>query len=170
MANSKGKIAIVGAGIGGMCAGVFLSRLGFEVAIYDQASRFARVGAGIQQTPNAMKVHRKLGTEARLKQTAYTSPAGLSRVWDTGETTNQLPMGEAIEQKYGAPYLLMHRADLHAAIESVLPPGLVRFNHKLVGIDQNASQVTLAFADGSRVPGMIPAGEMQKLLDAPPAK
>ena len=57
----------------------------------------------------------------------------------------------SIEQKYGAPYLLMHRADLHAAIESVLPPGLVRFNHKLVGIDQNASQVTLAFADGSRV-------------------
>lgn len=151
MANSKGTIAIVGAGIGGLCSGVFLSRLGFEVTIYDQASRFARVGAGIQQTPNAMKVHRKLGTEARLKQTAYTSPAGLSRVWDTGEITNQLPMSNAIEEKYGAPYLLMHRADLHAAIESVLPPGLVRFNHKLVGMDQDASSVTLTFADGSRV-------------------
>jgi salicylate hydroxylase/6-hydroxynicotinate 3-monooxygenase len=147
----KTSIAIVGAGIGGMCAGVFLSRLGFDVTIYDQAARFARVGAGIQQTPNAMRVHRKLGTEAHLKRKAYTSPAGLSRVWDSGEITNQLPMGEAIEQRYGAPYLLMHRADLHAAIESVLPPDLVRFNHKLVGIEQNAQGVTLAFADGSRV-------------------
>lgn len=151
MANRKGSVAIVGAGIGGLCAGVFLSRLGFDVKIYDQAARFARIGAGIQQTPNAMRVHRKLGTEARLKQTAYTSPAGLARVWDTGEITNELPMGEAIERTYGAPYLLMHRADLHAAIESVLPPGLVQFDRKLVGLDQNAQGVTLAFADGSRV-------------------
>lgn len=151
MANRKGSVAIVGAGIGGLCAGVFLSRLGFDVTIYDQAARFGRVGAGIQQTPNAMRVHRKLGTEARLRQTAHTSPAGLARVWDTGEITNELPMGEAIERTYGAPYLLMHRADLHAAIESVLPPGLVQFDRKLVGLDQNTQGVTLAFADGSRI-------------------
>lgn len=151
MASHKGSIAIIGAGIGGLSAGVFLSRLGFEVTIYDQASRFARVGAGIQQTPNAMKVHRKLGTEARLRQAAFYSPKGMSREWDTGNITNELTMGEALEQRYGAPYLLMHRAELHGAIESVLPPGLVRFNHKLVGLDQNHQGVTLAFADGSRV-------------------
>ncbi len=151
MANSRGSIAIVGAGIGGLCAGVFLSRLGFAVTIYDQASRFARVGAGIQQTPNAMKVHRKLGTEAHLRKTAFNSPRGISREWDTGNITNELPLGEAVEQRYGAPYLLMHRADLHAAIESVLPPGLVQFNRKLTGLEQNSRSVTLAFADGSRV-------------------
>jgi salicylate hydroxylase len=55
MAKRRGTIAIAGAGIGGLCSGVFLSRLGFEVAIYDQASRFGRVGAGIQQTPNATR-------------------------------------------------------------------------------------------------------------------
>lgn len=151
MANSRGSIAIVGAGIGGLCAGVFLSRLGFAVTIYDQASRFARVGAGIQQTPNAMKVHRKLGTEAHLRKTAFNSPRGFSREWDTGNITNELPLGAAVEQRYGAPYLLMHRADLHAAIESVLPPGLVQFNRKLIGLEQNSRSVTLAFADGSHV-------------------
>ena len=145
------RIAIVGAGIGGLCSGVFLSRLGFEVTIYDQASRFGRVGAGIQQTPNAMKVHRKLGTEARLRQTAFNSPAGISREWDSGKITNELTLGDEVERRYGAPYLLMHRADLHAAIESVLPAGMVQFNRKLTGIDQNARAVTLAFADGSRV-------------------
>lgn len=151
MAKNKGSIAIVGAGIGGLCSGVFLSRLGFDVTIYEQAARFGRVGAGIQQTPNAMKVHRQLGTEARLRQVAFTSPAGISREWDTGNITNELKLGDDIEQRYGAPYLLMHRADLHAAIESVLPPGLVQFNRKLTGIDQNGRGVTLAFADGSRV-------------------
>ena len=151
MVNRRGTIAIVGAGIGGLCSGVFLSRLGFEVTIYDQASRFGRVGAGIQQTPNAMRVHRKLGTEARLRQVAYVSPAGISREWNTGNISNELPMGDEIERRYDAPYLLMHRADLHAAIESVLPANLVQFNRRLIGLEQNAHNVTLAFADGSRV-------------------
>jgi 2-polyprenyl-6-methoxyphenol hydroxylase-like FAD-dependent oxidoreductase len=151
MATSKGSIAIVGAGIGGLTSAVFLSRLGFSVTIYDQAARFGRVGAGIQQTPNAMRVHRKLGTEARLRQVAFTAPVGRSREWDTGRITNELTMGDDIEHQYGAPYLLLHRADLHAAIESVLPSGIVQFNRKLVGIDQNSQGVTLAFADGSRV-------------------
>ena len=151
MAKNKGSIAIVGAGIGGLCAGVLLSRLGFEVTIYDQASRFARVGAGIQQTPNAMKVHRKLGTEARLRQVAFNSPSGISREWDTGNITNELTLGDEVERRYGAPYLLMHRAELHAALESVLPAGMVQFNRKLVGLDQDGQGVTLAFADGSRV-------------------
>ena len=116
MAQCKGSIAIVGAGIGGLCAGVFLSRLGFEVTIYDQGSRFGRVGAGIQQTPNAMRVHHKLGTEERLRQVAYRSPSGLSRECDTGKINNELPMGDAIENRYGAPYLLMRRADVHARL------------------------------------------------------
>ena len=93
MAKNKGSIAIVGAGIGGMCSGVFLSRLGFDVTIYDQASRFGRVGAGIQQTPNAMKVHRQLGTEARLRQVAFQSPSGISREWDSGKPSSESKVG-----------------------------------------------------------------------------
>jgi salicylate hydroxylase/6-hydroxynicotinate 3-monooxygenase len=150
MATSKGSIAIIGAGIGGLSAGVLLSRLGFDVTIYEQASRFARVGAGIQQTPNAMRVHRRLGTEQKMRAAAFAAPAGISREWDTGKITNELPLGESIERRYGAPYLLLHRADLHAIIESILPQGIVQFNRKLVGIDQSANAVTLSFADGGR--------------------
>jgi salicylate hydroxylase/6-hydroxynicotinate 3-monooxygenase len=150
MPASKGSIAIIGAGIGGLSAAAFLSRLGFAVTVYEQAARFARVGAGIQQTPNAMRVHRRLGTEPRMRKIAFAAPAGVSREWDTGKITNELTLGEAIERRYGAPYLFLHRADLHAIIESVLPPGIVQFNRKLVGMDQNASGVTLAFADGGR--------------------
>src|SRR3954469_21301117 len=133
MANIKARIAIIGAGIGGIAAGTFLSRLGFDVAIYEQAPRFARVGAGIQQAPNAMRVHRALGVEQRLRAAGYAAPCAISREWDSGNITNELPLGEEVEKQYGAPYLFLHRGDLHAAIESSLPTGIVRFNCKLVG-------------------------------------
>ena len=151
MTRSTGSIAIIGAGIGGLTAATLLARLGFEVRVYEQAARFARVGAGIQQTPNAMQVHRRLGTESRLRAAAFAAPKGISREWNSGFVTNELELGEAIERRYGAPYLFLHRADLHAAIESVLPPGVVEFNRRLVGIDQNAHRVSLSFADGTRV-------------------
>ena len=150
MTSSKGSIAIIGAGIGGLTAATLLARLGFAVKIYEQAARFARVGAGIQQTPNAMQVHRRLGTEARLRSVAFAAPKGISREWDSGAITNELALGDAIESRYGAPYLLMHRADLHAAIESVVAPNVVEFNRKLVGIDQDSERVSLTFADGAR--------------------
>lgn len=158
MAASKGSIAIIGAGIGGLTTAALLSRLGFEVAIYEQAARFARVGAGIQQTPNAMHVHRRLGTEARLRALAFAAPKGISREWDTGAITNELSMGEEVERRYGAPFLLMHRADLHASVESIVPAGIVQFNRKLVGLEQNSQGVTLAFADGSRVEAQVVIG------------
>jgi salicylate hydroxylase/6-hydroxynicotinate 3-monooxygenase len=144
------SIAVIGAGIGGLAAATLLARGGHRVRVYEQAARFARVGAGIQMTPNAMKVLRGLGLEARLRETAFQSPKGVSRDWDTGAVTNELTMGAEIEARFGAPYLFLHRADLHAAIESAVPAGVVELNRKLAGIEQNALGVTLVFTDGAR--------------------
>ena len=143
-------IAVIGAGIGGLAAAALLSRAGCEVRVYEQAARFARVGAGIQMTPNAMKVLRALGLEARLRRIAFQSPAGISRDWDTGAVTNELRMGGDIEARFGAPYLFLHRADLHAAIESVVPAGVLQPGKKLAGIEQDVRGVMLVFADGTR--------------------
>jgi 2-polyprenyl-6-methoxyphenol hydroxylase-like FAD-dependent oxidoreductase len=144
------SIAIVGAGIGGMAAASLLKRAGHDVQVYEQARRFGRVGAGIQMTPNAMKVLRRLGVEERLKKIAYRSPVRLSRDWDTGKITSELKLGEDVERRYGAPFLYLHRAELLAAIESTVPPEIVHFDRKLTGLARKAGQVTLAFADGSR--------------------
>jgi salicylate hydroxylase/6-hydroxynicotinate 3-monooxygenase len=95
-------------------------------------------------------VLRGLGLEARLREVAFQSPAGVSREWDTGAITNELTMGEAIETRFGAPYLFLHRADLHAAIEAAVPAGLVALNRKLAGLEQNAHGATLIFTDGTR--------------------
>ena len=144
------SIAVIGAGIGGLAAATLLAKSGHRVRVFEQATRFARVGAGIQMTPNAMKVLCGLGVEARLRATAFQAPAGVSREWDTGAVTNELRMGDEIEARFGAPYLFLHRADLHSAIESVVPAGCVELNRKLAGLEQNARGATLVFTDGAR--------------------
>jgi salicylate hydroxylase/6-hydroxynicotinate 3-monooxygenase len=82
----------------------------------------------------------------------------LSREWDTGEITSELKLGREVEARYGAPYLFLHRADLHAAIESAVAAGAVHLDTKLVGLDESAHGVALAFADGSRVRADIAIG------------
>lgn len=145
------KIAVIGAGIGGLATAALLKRSGHDVQVYEQAPQFARVGAGIQMAPNAVKVLRALGVADRLIRHAFQSELLVSRNWDTGEVTSEVPLGRDVERRYGAPYLFLHRADLHAAIESVVPPDIVHLDMKLAGIDQNAQAVTLTFADGTRV-------------------
>jgi 2-polyprenyl-6-methoxyphenol hydroxylase-like FAD-dependent oxidoreductase len=145
------KIAVVGAGIGGLAAAALLKRAGHDVHVYEQAPRFSRVGAGIQMAPNAVKVLRGLGIEERLRRIAFQSEVALSRVWNTGEVMSELKLGREVEERYGAPYLFLHRGDLHAAIQSLVPTELIHLNMKLAEIDQDAHQVTMAFTNGVRV-------------------
>ena len=141
------SFAIVGAGLGGLTAAATLRRAGFDVHVFEQASRFTRIGAGIQMMPNSMKVLRGIGVEERLRRTAFAPYSHLNRVGETGEVTSELKMPESL---YGAPYLCMHRGDLHDALASVVPPETIHLGKKLVGLAQAGSQVTLAFADGTR--------------------
>jgi 6-hydroxynicotinate 3-monooxygenase len=142
------SVAIVGAGIGGLAVAATLRRFGMQAHIYEQAPRFTRIGAGIQMMPNSMKVLRQIGVDELLRGVSFAPYSHLNRVGDTGEITRELPMPESL---YGAPYLCMHRADLHEALLSALPPQIIHLDRRLVGIEQTADAVTLAFADGSRV-------------------
>jgi salicylate hydroxylase/6-hydroxynicotinate 3-monooxygenase len=143
------SVAIIGAGIGGLAAAESLRRIGMDVQVYEQAGRFARVGAGIQMTPNAMKVLRGLGLEEHLREIAFQPQCGLNRDSDTGTLTNELPIAKVMEERYGAPYLLMHRADLHSALISRVPSDILHLEKKLVVLAQDADGVTLQFVDGS---------------------
>src|SRR5947207_3362310 len=146
--STKPSIAIIGAGIGGLALAGLLSRQGANVKVYEQAKEFQRIGAGIQMSPNAMRVLRALGLEPQLRRQAFEPRAWTARVWDTGEHLSELTFGAAAEKQYGAPYLLMHRGDLHSALFSAVPPELIAYERKLVGLDRNGAGVTLRFADG----------------------
>jgi salicylate hydroxylase/6-hydroxynicotinate 3-monooxygenase len=145
--KQKLSIAVVGAGMGGLAVAATLRRAGFDVQVYEQASRFARIGAGIQMMPNSMKVLRGIGIEERLRATSFAPYSHLNRIGDTGEVTRELPMPETL---YDAPYLCMHRAELHDALASVLPAEIIHLGKKLVGLDQPSGRVTLTFADGAK--------------------
>jgi salicylate hydroxylase/6-hydroxynicotinate 3-monooxygenase len=143
---AKPIIAIIGAGMGGMAAAATLRQAGIDVRVYEQAHQFGRIGAGIQMLPNSMKVLRGIGVEARLRERAFAPYSHLNRVGDTGEIKRELPMPEDL---YGAPFLCMHRADLHEALADVVPNEIIHLNKKLVGLEQNGGPVTLSFADGT---------------------
>ena len=87
------SIAIIGAGIGGLAAAAALHRRGIAVDVYEQADKFTRVGAGIQQSPNAVRVLRGLGIEDRLRQVAFHPASSLNRDAASGAVTNDHPLG-----------------------------------------------------------------------------
>jgi len=142
-------IAIVGAGMGGLAAAAALQRVGIEVDVYEQAEQFARLGAGIQVGCNAMKVLRTLGLEQRMRQQSFYPRSWNNRDWRTGEVKFDMIFGESAEQKFGAPYLLAHRGDLHAALASAVPAGCIRLGHKLIGLDETSERIKLTFANGT---------------------
>jgi 2-polyprenyl-6-methoxyphenol hydroxylase-like FAD-dependent oxidoreductase len=144
----KTRIAIIGAGIGGLAVAATLRRAGFAPEVYEQAQRFERIGAGIQMMPNSMKVLRGIGVEERLRSVAFAPFSHLNRLWDTGAVMRELPMPEAL---FGAPYLCMHRGDLHEALLGASPPASIHLGKKLVGLEERAGAVVAAFADGTRI-------------------
>ena len=147
MGPNQLSIAIVGAGIGGLAAAATLRQAGIGVQVYEQARQFGRVGAGIQMMPNSMKVLRGIGLEAPLRRRAFAPYSHLNRIGETGEVSNELTMPA---DRYGAPYLCMHRATLHESLASVVPPEVIHLDHKLVGLERCADGVELFFANGRR--------------------
>jgi 6-hydroxynicotinate 3-monooxygenase len=144
------SIGIVGAGMGGLAAAAALHRRGIGVTVYEQARRFARLGAGIQVGCNAMQVLRGLGLEPRLRQQAFYPRSWNNRDAGTGQVRYDQIFGHTAEQKYGAPYLLAHRGDLHAALASAVPADRIRLGHQVTGLDDDGAAVVLRFADGRR--------------------
>jgi 6-hydroxynicotinate 3-monooxygenase len=147
----KLSVAVIGAGMGGLAIAAALTRAGVDVQVYEQAARFARLGAGIQIGCNAMKVMREWGLEPVLRREAFYPRSWNNREFDTGEVRFDMVFGPSAEDRYGAPYLLGHRGDLHAALASAVPANVLHLDHKLVDIaERDDRSVELTFANGSK--------------------
>ncbi|MBS0519955.1 MAG: FAD-dependent monooxygenase [Proteobacteria bacterium] len=149
MSASGLDIAVIGAGMGGLAAAAALRQAGLEVTVYEQARRFTRLGAGIQIGCNAMHVLRGLGLEAALRAETFYPRSWNNREARTGAVLFDMLFGAEAEAKHGAPYLLAHRGDLHAALASAVPPEVVRLDHRLAGLEPMADgRIRLVFANG----------------------
>jgi salicylate hydroxylase len=106
------NMLIAGGGIAGMAAGFAATRAGWQATVFERALEFSEVGAGVQLGPNVTRILQAWGLGDALKQVA-AFPAGLhARSMTTGEVLATLPVKDATT-KYGAPYVTLHRADLH---------------------------------------------------------
>jgi len=149
MQCNESTIGIVGAGIGGLVAGIALQRAGHDVVVFEQAKQFARVGADINLTPNAVRALDGLGVGEAARVTAARPSHRISRSYDSGEETSRLEMADSAEAKYGAPQLTIHRADLLAALADMFPAERVALGKRAQSITPDAEGVDLRFEDGS---------------------
>ncbi len=148
---SKPRIVICGAGVGGLTSAIALRARGFDVVVFEQAERFARVGADLNLTPNAVKAIDGIGEgigEA-MRRSAARPTHRISRTWDTGEVTSIIEMADEAQRKYGAPQLTIHRGDCLKALEAALPAGVIRLSKRAVALEQSTGRVNVAFTDGS---------------------
>jgi salicylate hydroxylase len=144
------KIAIVGAGLGGLAAALFLRRAGLDVAVYEQSTAFQEIGAGIVVTPNMVRPLRRLGLARTLDEFAVRLEfAWEFRRWQDGRVISATPMGERCELLYGAPCYVAHRADLREFLRSALPEETVRLDRRCNGVTQSRRSVELEFVSGS---------------------
>ncbi len=125
----KNSIVIAGGGIGGLAAALRCAQAGADVRLYERASAFTEVGAGIQIGPNVTRILQAWGLAAGLQAVA-AYPAQLQvRQAGSGQVTGQLRFGAEAFARYGAPYVTIHRADLHQLLlEALQMQGAVSLN------------------------------------------
>ena len=142
------RIAIIGAGIGGMTAAVTLVQKGFKVNMFEQAPELSEVGAGLTVTPNATKGLIYLGLGQAMEKIGMAHELQGVRHYQTKEMIVPLKRGKHMLEKYGAYQFQVHRADIHDILIENLEkhsPGCIFVDHQLVGIDQKSDKVKLMF-------------------------
>jgi salicylate hydroxylase len=109
-------VLIAGAGIGGLTAALAIARQGFRVSLFEAADRLEEIGAGIQLSPNASRVLIGLGLRERLAPHVVVPEELNVMDADSGRVLTRAPLGAEAEKHYGAPYWVIHRGDLQAAL------------------------------------------------------
>lgn len=145
----KLKVGIVGGGIGGVSLASTLRSRGIESRLFERAPAFGEVGAGIQMTPNAVKVLRALGIFDELQAISFLPQNIIGRNWKTGREMWRTPLAEDCPRLYGAPFFHVHRADLHRILLGTIDLGQTQLSTQCVGVRQEGSTAIASFADGS---------------------
>ena len=151
------RIAIVGGGIGGLAAALALERRGVEAIVCEQSPALSEIGAGLNLTPNAVKALRALGVEKEVNAIASGSEFLNIRSWKSGRYISRMRRGD-FRQKFGAPNLSVHRADLLAVLSEALKSTDIRVGKRCVSVEGRDRVAVARFADGSEVEADIVVG------------
>ncbi|WOR16166.1 FAD-dependent monooxygenase [Hyphomonas sp. FCG-A18] len=154
-------ILIAGGGIGGLTAALCLKQAGHSVTVLEQAEAFGEVGAGLQLSPNAMKVYRKLGLEDALVERGFVPEAAEIRLGESGQRLFAFPLAAEAEKRWGAPYLHIHRADLIDVLRGAAldqPDIALRTGAMVESYSQDQDTVAVSLVDGGEEQGDLLIG------------
>jgi 2-polyprenyl-6-methoxyphenol hydroxylase-like FAD-dependent oxidoreductase len=146
---------VAGAGIGGLSAAVALRNAGVDVTVLEREPRLAPAGAGIWLWPNAIHALRSLGVGERVVTAAL--PVGLTVRAAGGRLLADTGSAE-FPRRFGAPLVVLHRADLHEALAAGAGPGTIRLGAECVAVRQDARGVTVELRDGVTLRGDVLIG------------
>lgn len=155
------RIAIVGAGLGGLTAGLALLQRGFHVRIFEQASALREVGAGLQLSANANAALFSLGLEDALRAVVCEAAGKRIRLWNTGQTWKLFDLGAESVEHYGYPYFTVYRADLHRILADAVrerSSRAITLGAKCAGVEPGNSDCQIRFQDGSTATADIVIG------------
>ncbi len=155
------KIVIAGGGIGGLSAALGLSLKGFDVVVLEKASKFGEIGAGIQLGPNAFHALDYFGVGAAARAKAvYVDTLRLMDAVD-GEEIIHIPLDEPFRERFGNPYAVIHRADLHGVLLDACRERAnvdLRVNAEAETYAHEDDGVSVSLANGERVNGAVLIG------------
>ena len=154
-------ILITGGGIGGLCTAIALAEHGIKSRVLEQTEVFSEVGAGIQIGPNGMRILQDWGMEELLRNRG-AAPERI-RISDglTGATLNTVPLGEYVQERFGAPYKVFHRSELQMALvekANSLPEIEFSMGFRAKEFRQHDHQITLHSIDGEEHTGRLLIG------------
>ena len=159
--TASAPILVAGAGIGGLAAALGLARAGFHVRVLEKASALGEIGAGIQLGPNAFHAFDRLGIgEAARAMAVYIDQLRLMDAMTAREITH-IDLGEAFRTRFGNPYAVVHRGDLHGVfLRACEAQALIALSvsSEVVGYDQDGSGVAARLASGETVRGSLLVG------------
>jgi salicylate hydroxylase len=152
------KVIIIGAGIGGSALALALQKLGIEHVLLEQAPAFGEVGAGIQLSPNGVRILETLGLGEALQSFCSEPDFHKYSVWDSGETLLRTALMPRVRETYGFAYYHAYRPDLIAALTDGLPADSLQLGQKVLSVGQDDSGAWANCEDGSRVHGDVLIG------------
>lgn len=147
--------------MGGVAAALALNRAGWDVEVLEQADDLTEVGAGIQLSPNGVRVLEALDVMPALDALVYEPEILSLRRGSSGREIFSIPIRQIAERRWGARYLQVHRADMLAALQVTLEsrvPKAFRLNAKATGYSQTESTATVHLADGSSLDADLVVG------------
>ena len=148
---SATTILVAGGGIGGLAAALALTRRGLDVTVLEQAPQIGEIGAGIQLGPNAFAAFDALGVGEPMRSIAvYTDELVMHDAIDA-TLVGRIPVGEAFRRRFGNPYAVIHRADLHRCLfDAARESGRVEFitSTQVASVLQDEAGVSVLDAKG----------------------